>query len=161
MKFRLNGDGVLVLVEDVKVENKIEKIQINKEKSKKSNFVKVKNIINTKTVLITASMLMCPAIGFAETGAVASQGMFWKIFLTHIFPILTDVAKVFCAIKVAQGFYQERRGGRDEGTGIGTLVSYGKWYILFCLLPFFVELVDEIGRKMYMDIKDMPSSISK
>lgn len=161
MKFRLNESGVLVLVDDMKVKNKIEKIQINKEKLKKIEFKKVKNVINTKTVLITASMLMCPTIGFAATGAVVSQGLFWKIFLTYIFPVLMDIAKVFCAIKVAQAFYQERRGGREEGTGIGALVSYGKWYILFCLLPFFVELIDEIGHKMYMDIKNMPSSIGE
>jgi len=86
----------------------------------------------------------------------ATKGVFWGAFLTYIFPWMLDIAKVFCAIKIAQAFYQERRGGRDEGTGMSALVQYGKWYLVFWLIPWGVTLIDEIGQQMFTDLVDTP-----
>lgn len=77
-----------------------------------------------------------------------NQGIFWETFLQYIFPYMMDIAKVFCAIKIAQAFYTEKRGGRDEGTGMSAFVTYGKWYLLFSLLPWGVELIDQLGKQM-------------
>lgn len=85
--------------------------------------------------------------------ATSGSGVFWDAFMEYIFPWMLDIAKVFCAIKVAQAFYQERRGGRDEGTGFGALVTYGKWYLVFWLIPWGVELIDEIGATMLNDLR--------
>lgn len=90
---------------------------------------------------------------FAVAPVVATKGVFWSAFLTYIFPWLLDVAKVYCAIKIAQAFYQEKRGGRDEGTGFGALVQYGKWYLVFWLIPWGVELIDQVGEMMFNDLK--------
>jgi hypothetical protein len=84
---------------------------------------------------------------------VGSKGVFWSVFLTYIFPWMLDIAKVYCAIRVAQAFYQEKRGGRDEGTGFGALVQYGKWYLVFWLIPWGVELIDQIGGTMFNDLQ--------
>lgn len=94
---------------------------------------------------------------FAFAGVtVGSQGIFWKAFLIYIFPWMLDVAKVYCAIRIAQAFYQEKRGGRDDGTGFGSLVTYGKWYLVFWLIPWGVELVDQIGGTMFHDLQSKP-----
>jgi hypothetical protein len=85
--------------------------------------------------------------------ATGGSGVFWDAFMTYIFPWMLDIAKVFCAIKIAQAFYQERRGGRDEGTGFGALVTYGKWYLVFWLIPWGVELIDQIGGKMLNELR--------
>jgi hypothetical protein len=90
-------------------------------------------------------------MGDATTGGGA--GIFWKAFMQYIFPYMMDIAKVFCAIKIAQSFYQERRGGRDEGSGVGAFVSYGKWYLLFAIMPWAVELLDQLGTKMLVELR--------
>jgi hypothetical protein len=99
-----------------------------------------------KNFLKTSSFAVAPV-------TVGSQGVFWKIFLVYIFPWMLDIAKVYCAIRVAQAFYQEKRGGRDEGTGFGALVQYGKWYLVFWLIPWGVELIDQIGGTMFNDLQ--------
>lgn len=85
---------------------------------------------------------------------VVSGGIFWGVFIDYIFPILLDIAKVFCAFKVAQAFYEERSGstGRDGKSGFQSLVYYGKWYLAFWLIPWGVELIDQLGGKMYNDL---------
>lgn len=99
-----------------------------------------------------SSLLAVPVIATA-TG-IATQGVFWDTFLTYIFPWFLDIAKVFCAIKIAQGFYQEKRGGRDNDTGMGSMVTYGKWLLLFHLIPWGVTLIDQIGSKMFTDLQN-------
>lgn len=91
-------------------------------------------------------------IGGAGAVSIASGGVFWDIFIHYIFPIMLDIAKVFCAFKVAQAFYEEKSGSsaRDGGrTGFQSVVYYGKWYLAFWAIPLFVELIDEIGSSMY------------
>lgn len=94
---------------------------------------------------------------------LVSGGIFWGIFLSYIFPVLLDIAKVFCAFKVAQAFYEERSGstGRDGKSGFQSLVYYGKWYLAFWMIPWGVELIDQFGGKMYNDLmskKIIPTS---
>jgi hypothetical protein len=63
-----------------------------------------------------------------------------------------DIAKVYCAIKIAQAFYQENSGSKNGGSGMASFVTYGKWYLLFWLIPWGVELIDQIGGKMFSDL---------
>jgi hypothetical protein len=79
-----------------------------------------------------------------------STGIFWAAFIEYIFPVLLDIAKVYCCVKICQAFLQERNGsgGSDGRSGYQALVHYGKFYILFTLIPWFVELVDQIGHTM-------------
>lgn len=111
-----------------------------KESIKNMDFLKGKNF----------SIAPLPLVLGVATGG---SGVFWDAFMTYIFPWMLDIAKVFCAIKIAQAFYQEKRGGRDEGTGFGALVTYGKWYLVFWLIPWGVELIDEIGGRMLNDLR--------
>lgn len=90
----------------------------------------------------------------SAVGTYSGDGVFWDAFMTYIFPWLLDIAKVFCAIKVTQAFYMEKRGGRDEGTGMGAFVTYGKWYLLFWITPWAIELIDQIGSKMLFDLRN-------
>lgn len=98
----------------------------------------------------------------APVTAIASQGIFWKAFLVYIFPWMLDIAKVYCAIRIAQAFYQEKRGGRDESSGLGAVMTYGKWYLVFWMVPILVELIDQIGGTMFNELKGTPiDSINK
>lgn len=81
-------------------------------------------------------------------GIQIQDGLFWDIFMTYIYPWFVDVAQVFCAIKIAQAFYEENRGGRDSGSGVTAIVSYGKWLLLFHMIPFAVSLLNEVGQRM-------------
>lgn len=112
----------------------------------KSSLSNSKNGVYAKSSVLA----MLPVFGVLTVGA--SQGVFWSAFLTYIFPYMLDIAKVFCAIKIAQAFYQEKRGGRDEGGGIGAFVTYGKWYLLFSIMPWAVELIDQLGGKMLSEL---------
>lgn len=151
MTFKLQ-DGNMSLVNNKKIMSDINKsfpissayvvdFKVIKKSIKNMDFIKNKSLSIAPVGLV---------VGVATGG---SGGIFWDVFMQYIFPWLTDIAKVFCAIKIAQAFYQERRGGRDEGTGVGAFVTYGKWLLLFHLLPFGVELIDEIGNKMWSDLK--------
>lgn len=116
---------------------------------------KIKKSIKDMDFLKGKAMSVAP-VGLALGVATGGTGVFWNTFMTYIFPYLMDIAKVYCVIKIAQGFYEERRGGRDGGTGIQSLVTYGKWYLLFMLIPFGVELIDQLGNKMLTDLKINP-----
>jgi hypothetical protein len=84
---------------------------------------------------------------------VLREGVFWTAFITYIFPWFLDVAKVYCCVKVCQAFLQERNGSVGDGkTGMQSLVHYGKWYLIFTLIPWCVELVDQIGHKMSIEL---------
>lgn len=85
--------------------------------------------------------------------AVSSGGVFWDAFLTYIFPWMLDIAKVYCLVRISQAFYEEKRGGRDSGTGFSALIQHGKWYLVFWLLPLGVELIDQIGSTMFHDMQ--------
>ena len=122
-------------------------------KSKSRNFLK-----NTNFAI--APMTIGLVNGFTMDG----DGIIWKTFLEYIFPWMLDVAKVYCLIRIAQAFYEEKRGGRDSGTGFQALLQHGKWYLVFWLLPVGVELIDQIGHKMFIDMHDkaiIPSSNSQ
>lgn len=95
---------------------------------------------------------------FGERNTTMAVGVFWTAFMTYIFPWLLDIAKVYCAWRVVQGFYQEGKGlgGREGGGGgrggFGSLVYYGKWYLAFWLIPWGVQLIDEIGQQMHSEL---------
>lgn len=116
----------------------------------------IKRTLKYKFKTMHLSVAPMPILGTVGIGS--GGGVFWEAFLTYIFPWMLDIAKVLCAIKIAQAFYQEKRGGRDEGTGMGALVQYGKWYLIFWLIPWGVELIDQIGEKMFKDLQSKPLS---
>jgi len=88
----------------------------------------------------------------AATAINPENGMFWEIFMEYIYPWFLDLANVFVAIKIAQAFYQENKAGSNSGTGMGSIIVHAKWLLLFHLIPFFVKLVDEVGRSMVNDL---------
>jgi hypothetical protein len=152
MKFKFNGNGMV----EVKSRNILDEMRelapistsyivdmpTIKESIKNMDFLKGKN---------RAYSMLLPTLALGV--ATGGSGVFWDAFMTYIFPWMLDIAKVFCAIKIAQAFYQERRGGRDEGTGFGALIQYGKWYLVFWLIPWGVELIDQIGGKMLNELR--------
>lgn len=85
--------------------------------------------------------------------AVGGGGIFWGAFMNYIFPYMLDIAKVFCAVKIAQGFYQEHRGGKEGGSGLQVVATYGRYYLIFLMIPWFVEVLDQIGGKMITDLR--------
>lgn len=150
MTFRLNDSGTLSLVSE-KALNEVKKpIREIKDKSifsklsEKSKGTKMYSFAPAP-ILLTAS----------ATANASGAGVFWDTFMVYIFPWMLDIAKVFCAIKIAQAFYQERRGGAGGGTGMEAIVTYGKWYLLFVLMPYGVQLIDELGNKMLMDLNNL------
>lgn len=84
---------------------------------------------------------------------IGSTGVFWDAFLQYIFPWVLDIGKVYCCIRIAQAFWQERRGGRDDQSGIQSVLTHGKWYVMLWLLPVFVELMDGIGETMFDNMR--------
>lgn len=145
MTFRLNGNEELSLVK--KKESKVYREITSEQKtllSKLSENFKPSKVYSVAPIPIV----------LATAGATGGTGIFWNAFMEYIFPYMLDIAKVFCAIKIAQGFYQEKRGGRDEGTGFGALVTYGKWYLVFWLIPWGVEIIDQLGASMLNDLKN-------
>ncbi|AYP68226.1 hypothetical protein PQE75_gp094 [Bacillus phage vB_BcoS-136] len=110
---------------------------------------RIKQGSNNKNRLLSVSAPL--VIGVASTAV--GGGIFWHSFMTYIFPYMLDIAKVFCAIKIAQAFYQERQGGREQGSGMSAMVTYGKWYLLFALMPWVVELFDQLGARMLIDLR--------
>jgi len=97
---------------------------------------------------------------FGEKNTTLAVGILWTAFSTYVFPWLLDIAKVYCAFMIAQGFYNEHKGisGRDGRSGFSSFVYYGKWLIAFHLIPFGVELLDQVGAKMLLDIKSNPAN---
>lgn len=133
-------------------------IPSSKSLNKNSSYSTNNNILTTKKksggVYARSSLLAgATSIPILAVATGADSGVFWETFLKYIFPWMIDIAKVFCAIKIAQAFYQENRGGREAGTGTSAFVTYGKWYLLFWMIPWGVELVDQIGEKMFTDLQ--------
>ena len=138
--FRLNNDGEMRMV------GRKREVVYNEPKPVK----KVSKLSDNYAFSFAPIGVMAVGNAIANT---SGAGIFWDTFMTYIFPWMIDIAKVFCAIKIAQAFYQERRGGRDGGTGMEAIVTYGKWYLLFILMPWAVELIDELGSKMLLELK--------
>ncbi|MFQ3543617.1 hypothetical protein Q7A53_05980 [Halobacillus rhizosphaerae] len=150
---RCNGELTLV------GENILEKMRNHLPLSTRSkvDIPIIKEAIKNKgKKLSLAQFSFMPLPLIATATQLGGSGVFWDAFLTYIFPWMLDIAKVFCAVKIAQAFYQEKRGGRDEGTGFGALVTYGKWYLVFWLIPWGVELIDQIGNTMFNDLQNKP-----
>lgn len=147
MTFRLNGSGEMELVSE-----KIKKTINEVRKVNPKPIIKISKFSNNYAFSI-APVGMVVATAVANT---AGAGVFWDAFIKFIYPWLLDIAKVFCAIKIAQGFYNEKRAGKDGGSGLETLVTYGKWLLFFHLVPFFVLLIDQLGLKMVNDLKVNP-----
>jgi hypothetical protein len=148
MKFKFNGNGMV----EVKSRSILDEMREITPLSTAYivDTPRIKESIKNMSFLKGKSFVFVPILGVATTGG---SGVFWDAFMTYIFPWMLDIAKVFCAIKIAQAFYQERRGGRDEGSGFGAVVTYGKWYLVFWLIPWGVELIDQIGGKMLNELR--------
>lgn len=137
--------------------------QSNKSKISKSTFTPNHPSIltsNKKANFKAYSYVPIPLV-LGTVSNVSGAGVFWDTFMDYIFPWMLDIAKVYCLIRIAQAFYQERRGGRDEKTGFSAMLEHGKWYLIFWLLPLGVELIDQIGNKMFNDMHSknlIPSS---
>lgn len=140
MTFRMNKSGGMKLVDKTVKEVKFNEPSPVKKVSKLSNGY-------------TFSVVPISAVVASAMTISGEAGVFWSAFMNYIFPWILDLSKVFCAIKIAQGFYMEHRGGRDSGSGMGTFVTYGKWYILIAIIPFIVELLDQITSKMLLDLR--------
>lgn len=153
MKFKMNGNGELELVKN-RIMDDIRKPYSSTSTALIVDMPRIKESI--KNMEFTKGKTMSVAFPLVLGVATGGSGVFWNTFMTYIFPWLMDIAKVYCVIKIAQGFYEERRGGRDGGTGLTTFVQYGKWYLLFTLIPWGVQLIDELGVKMLHDLQQNP-----
>lgn len=107
----------------------------------------------SKNFLTNTNFSVVPIWTLGTATQMTGGGLFWDTFLTYIFPWMLDIAKVYCLIRIAQAFYEEKRGGRDGGTGFSALVQHGKWYLVFWLLPLGVELIDQIAGTMFNEIQ--------
>jgi hypothetical protein len=158
MKFKLNNNGELALVNRNRVLD-----EMNQSFPLSTAYIvdmpRIKESI--KNMEFTKGKTMSIAIPLALGVATGGSGVFWDTFMTYIFPWLMDIAKVYCVIKIAQGFYEEKRGGRDGGTGFSTFVQYGRWYLLFMLIPWGVTLIDQLGSKMLIDLQNNPIAPAK
>lgn len=154
MTFKLDGSGNLSLVDKSiisEIENIASELIFNHDKDNEDKFFYKLSKFSKKSKNKIYSVAPLPMV-FAITGDIGGTGIFWDAFMKYIFPYMLDIAKVFCAIKIAQAFYQERRGGREGGSGVEAIVTYGKFYLLFALMPWAVELLDELGTKMLNDL---------
>ena len=153
MTFKLGSDGFLSFVDNSPLISKSLK-EVPNVPLLQSERIEKKSILNRVSNMgnlgKSYSLVPIPFV-LATAVDISGAGVCWDAFMKYIFPHMLDIAKVFCALKIAQGFYQEKRGGRDEGTGFGSVVTYGKWYLIFWLVPFFVELIDQVGLKMISD----------
>jgi hypothetical protein len=108
----------------------------------------------SRNFLTNTNFALAPlAMGATGAGGIDGAGVFWDTFLTYIFPWMLDIAKVYCLVRIAQAFYKEKRGGSDSGTGFSALIEHGKWYLIFWLLPIGVELIDQMGHRMFTDLQ--------
>lgn len=155
MNFKLNN-GELKLVS-----NPVKDIHptISSSTAHIVDFPQLKESIKNMDFLKGKTLSVAPFLILGTVDAIATGGaggVFWDTFMKYIFPWLMDIAKVFCVIKIAQGFYEEKRGGKEGGTGMSAFVTYGKWYLLFMLIPVFVTFVDQLGGKILHDLQVDP-----
>lgn len=109
-----------------------------------TNSSKQKDVVAKSSLLAAASGLVM----MNASGISVEAGLFWSMFMEYIYPWFVDLATVYAAIRIAMAFYEEQRGGRDSKNGFSSFVSYGKWLLLFHLIPFIVKLIDTVGQKM-------------
>lgn len=155
MRFVRNQEGQMVLSAGVDIMQEMRRVapistafKVDVPSLGESIKKKSKNFLTNSTFSFVPIPLV---LGTAST--LTSGGLFWDTFLTYIFPWMLDIAKVYCLIRIAQAFYEEKRGGRDSGTGFSALVQHGKWYLVFWLLPLGVELIDQIAGTMFNEIQ--------
>lgn len=140
-------------------------IEMSKGEIVKARFNGSNTIVSVKDLKNTWKYLKEEFMGnkiMKEAGVVLkSGGVFWPIFMEFVFPWFLDIAKVYCCIKICQAFLQERSGsaGGDGKTGIQAIVHYGKWFLIFELIPFAVELIDQIGHKMITELSHQKITI--
>lgn len=142
-----------ILRQDVKdfsarLETIVSEMEMASAIDRPSKIKKFRNFLKTSQFSIAPIVPMLATVTFQ----MDRDGIFWNTFLQYIFPWMLDIAKVYCLIRIAQAFYQEKRGGRDSGTGWSALLEHGKWYLIFWMLPIGVELIDAIGHKMFEDM---------
>jgi hypothetical protein len=138
-------------------ENHIVKLSENSSKFKGFVFQQLDKVRDGLDIVEGKVNKVFRSWGFAPTMSFT----FFEPFMQHIFPLMLDVAKVYCIIMICKDFYSERRGGRgDDGAGgFSSIIKYGKWYILFALTPYFVQLIGGIGENMYHNLMhDSPAT---
>lgn len=158
MKFRMNETSTLTFVEKRNVVQEMKDyfptysciVDMREVKT----YMKEMKFLNNKTFSIAP-------IALAIVAPTAGVGVFWSAFLQYIFPWVLDVGKVYCCIRIAQAFWQERRGGKDDASGMSAMLTHGKWYLCLWLLPLFVELVDGIGATMFENMRNNPVQIQR
>lgn len=151
MRFKLNGNGEMVLQTQNVVQEMRRIAPLSTSLVVDIPRIKARIKSNSKNFLTTSNFAVAP-FALGVTG-MDSGGYFWDAFLTYIFPWMLDIAKVYCLIRIAQAFYEEKRGGRDGGTGFSALVQHGKWYLVFWLLPLAVELIDQVAGGIFNDLQ--------
>jgi hypothetical protein len=158
MSFKLTNDGMKLkktnIVRDLQKQLPLSTSYIVDIPKIMESIKKKKDYVKNFKFLEHKAFSFVPAPILATTINIGSTGIFWKAFLVYIFPWMLDIAKVYCCIRICQAFYEERRGGRDSGTGFGAVVQYGKWYLIFWLIPWAVELIDQIGGHMFNDLQN-------
>lgn len=143
MKFRFKNGTCLQVVD---VENGI--LPTSTENMPNAYIIDINDLKNT------AKYIKNEWLG-GEMAVHVSTGIFWVAFMSYIFPLLLDIAKVFVAFKVAMAFYDENKsggGGHSSKSGFGAIKYYAIWYLAFWLIPWGVELIDQIGGKMHTDL---------
>jgi hypothetical protein len=120
--------------------------------------VNVKNFltIDIHELKITFNKIWKQWFPFGEKNTTFAVGLLWSAFSLYVFPWMLDIAKCYCAFMIAQGFYKEHKGmdGKSGRSGFQSFIYYGKWLIIFHLIPVGVELLDQIGGRMLIDIKN-------
>lgn len=120
-------------------------------------------IIDVRQIKSTVKKVWNQWFPLGERNTSLMVGVFWTAFMTYIFPWCLDIAKVYCAWKIIQGFYSEGKGvdGKGGKSGFSSLIQYGKWYIALSLVPFAVLFIDEVAHKMSTELMSHPINIDK
>lgn len=107
------------------------------------------SVYKSKDVVAKSSVLASSGLVLLTASSIdIKDGLFWSVFMEYLYPWFVDLATVYAAIRIAMSFYEEQRGGRDSKNGFGAFITYGKWLLLFHLIPFFVKLIDTVGQRM-------------
>lgn len=159
MRFKLNANGEMALVGENIMETMRQSLPLSTALIVDIPMVKETIKKKGKNFLTNSNFAIAP-FALGTVAPMESSGFFWDTFLTYIFPWMLDIAKVYCLVRIAQAFYEEKRGGKDSGTGFSALVQHGKWYLVFWLLPIGVELIDQVASNMFnqLQTKTIPTS---
>ena len=91
----------------------------------------------------------------ALTVGVASNtdtGILMDTFLEYIYPWFLEVASIYALVKIAMSLYDEQRGVGNGKSAFSTVFLYGKWLLLFYMIPFFIQLLNTVGSRMAENI---------